>query len=444
MQTVNLKVNRPYAGLRRIVAQINKSPFQIVLYLFAAWAVWAAIFDFLFKAYTVSPDGRYYHFFSHFEYWAFGIGTCTFFYVLSKRYKNAITEKTKQIARQEQLFRALVENGTDIISMTDARGKTSYLAGNMANLMGYTANEVAEMHPLQFMHPDDVEIAKSGTEWLLANPGKVRTTEYRLKKKDGTYNWIEVRSVNYLDRAPINAIVANTQNIQQRKETMEAISYNELLFRSTFEQVPVGIAHIGLHGEWLRINQTMADITGFKIEELSSDSFWCKVLPEYREDEDALMYKLLRGEMKIFDAEKRFLRKDGNMIWLKLFQRLVKDDNGKPTHFIMVISDITTRKEAEIEAETSSSELSTLIYRSSHDLRGPLMSIQGLAMLLKDELPGYEHAAYFEKIIYLTERLDAILATLRSVSRMDANNMANHTDIKVLIENTAQSMKINV
>lgn len=126
------------------------------------------------------------------------------------------------------------------------------------------------------------------------------------------------------------------------KEAEDAAERNRALFQNAFENAAVGIAHISLDGHFVRVNRKLCDILGYDKEELQTMTSQGITHPEDLEKDPALMKLLLRGEIDHFTLEKRYIRKDGGIIWVRLTASLQRPDLG-----IAVVEDITWRKQAE-------------------------------------------------------------------------------------------------
>lgn len=124
-------------------------------------------------------------------------------------------------------------------------------------------------------------------------------------------------------------------------------------FRATFEQAAVGIAHVSPQGHWLRVNQRLCDMVGYSREELLALTFQDITHPDDLDADEDLLKKMLSNEIATYNLEKRYLRKDGGLIWINLTVSLVRDDNGKPDYLISVIEDISERKAAEAKLRLS-------------------------------------------------------------------------------------------
>jgi len=131
----------------------------------------------------------------------------------------------------------------------------------------------------------------------------------------------------------------------QRKE--EALRQSEKLFRSAMEYSAIGMALVAPDGKWLEVNRAVCQITGYSREELLAINFQIITHPEDLDTEISQMHRMLRGETVTNQMEKRYIHKDGHIVWILLTVALVRDNLEKPLYFIAQIQDITGRKQAE-------------------------------------------------------------------------------------------------
>lgn len=126
------------------------------------------------------------------------------------------------------------------------------------------------------------------------------------------------------------------------------------LYRSTFEEAAVGIAHVAPDGRWLRVNRMVSEITGYGAGELLGGSFQQITHPDDLSLDLAQVQMLLRGETSRYVIDKRYVRKNGSHVWVSLTVTLIRDFDDAPDFFVAVIQDITARK--QIEASQLESE----------------------------------------------------------------------------------------
>ena len=127
----------------------------------------------------------------------------------------------------------------------------------------------------------------------------------------------------------------------------QELERSQALFRSTFEHAGTGLSHVAPDGRWLRVNQKLCDIVGYTREELLRKRFQDIT---YSRDLDAdleLVRRVLGGGISSYSLEKRYVRRDGSLVWVNLTVTLVRTAAGEPDYFIAVVEDIHRRKMAE-------------------------------------------------------------------------------------------------
>jgi PAS domain S-box-containing protein len=139
--------------------------------------------------------------------------------------------------------------------------------------------------------------------------------------------------------------------LAERKRTEEALRNSEARFRFTFEQAAVGVSHVSLEGQFLWVNQRFCDITGYSQTELTSLTFQQITHPDDLAADLTQVQQLLAGQLQTYSMEKRYLRKQGSVVWINLTVSLVRDRTNQPLHFIAVIEDISDRKQMELERQ---------------------------------------------------------------------------------------------
>jgi len=144
---------------------------------------------------------------------------------------------------------------------------------------------------------------------------------------------------------------------------------SEERFRATFEQTAVGIAHVSSEGRFLRINQAFCDLVGYTHDEMLAQTFQEITHPDDLDTDLDNAARLWDGETDIYSREKRYLHKNGEIVWINVMVSLVRGDFGEPRWAVAVAQDITGRKTME-KALTKSEER----YRAFEMVMGNMLS----------------------------------------------------------------------
>jgi len=197
---------------------------------------------------------------------------------------------------------------------------------------------------------------------------------------------------------------------------LQALRESEERFRATFEQAAVGMAHVSNGGHWLRVNQKLCDILGYTQEELL-ESTWQQIThPEDLETDLEHVQQLLAGDIHTYSMEKRYMRKDGRIVWANLTVSLVHEESleigipGAPKYFIVAVEQIDERKQIELDLQKRAQELldlnailtkTTALLEErnreldqftsivSHDLKAPLRAVTNLSEWIEEDLKGH-------------------------------------------------------
>lgn len=148
--------------------------------------------------------------------------------------------------------------------------------------------------------------------------------------------------------------------VSERKNTEEALQNSEERFRSILENAPIGMAIVSLEGRFMLVNRALCEIVGYNKEDLEKLTFQELTHPDDLETNLAHVQQLLDGSMQNYTMEKRYLRKDRQIVWIQHTASIIRDAAGTPLYYISQIEDISERKQALNALEESNRNFEAL------------------------------------------------------------------------------------
>jgi PAS domain S-box-containing protein len=267
------------------------------------------------------------------------------------------------------LLSSIVESSDDAIVGIKLDG--TILSWNRAaeKIYGYFANEAVGRPSdviLPFNQPGDV----SNVLARIKRGEQVEHYETTFIRKDARRVQVDL-TVSPILNAAGQIIGASTisRDITGRKEAEEALRQSEIRLARTCAFSLVMVAHVGLDGRWLKVPPKLCELLGYDEEEMlalrSSDVTYHEDLDEERSHFKALIL----GRIKSLDLEKRYVTKDGRLLWVYLNYSIVTDIEDHPQHFLAYIRDITTRRMEQDELKQTNIYLEN-VFQSSPDAIG--------------------------------------------------------------------------
>jgi PAS domain S-box-containing protein len=157
------------------------------------------------------------------------------------------------------------------------------------------------------------------------------------------------------------------QEVAERRQAEQKLRISEERFRSMFQMASIGMAQANLHtGQWLRVNARMCEITGYSAEEMLTLRVSDITYSEDRAEDWEDFQHVVRGDARDYRREKRYVRKDGTLVWVNVNMTVIRDADGLPTRTIATIEDITEHKRTE-EALRESEERHRVLFDQSWD-----------------------------------------------------------------------------
>jgi PAS domain S-box-containing protein len=210
-------------------------------------------------------------------------------------------------------------------------------------MLGYAPEEWTAVPDLwaRILHPGDRQRVLSEAS-RTRRTGEPFVMEYRLLAKDGRTVWVRDEAAPAGDEGgQISFWRGVMLDVTERKRAEEALKESERRYRALFEQAPVGLAQAAPDGRWLEVNKKLCKLSGYSRDELLSLTYLDLTSREELEDSVERAGRLLRGEICTYTVERRYIRKDGRLIWVQLSVSLVRRASGEPEYLACTAEDIT-------------------------------------------------------------------------------------------------------
>ncbi|MDA0978960.1 MAG: diguanylate cyclase [Proteobacteria bacterium] len=217
-------------------------------------------------------------------------------------------------------------------------GRVVGASRGFTQLMKYSLDELLGMHATELIALDEVP----------AMHRRFRNSDseqYQLKLlcKDKSIRHVIV-SPRIFSGGDQQYRLAEFVDITPQQVARQLLQESEKKYSSVFNLAAVGIARVAIDGHWLECNDKLCSIVGYDREELLGMSFQDITHPDDLDKDLTLLQQVLDDEIKTYNIEKRYFRKDGSEVWINLTVSLVRGDDHQPEYFISVIEDMNEKK----------------------------------------------------------------------------------------------------
>lgn len=292
------------------------------------------------------------------------------------------------------------------------------------------------------VHPDDLEKAIAPVDECQTNGTGLANCEFRYLSKDGK-RWKWMRSaISIAEKNPSGEVLSVAGAMLDITESKTAeIEYKRIheQFRSAFENASIGMALIGMDGSYLRVNAALCDFVGYSEEQMLERNFQSITHPDDLNQGEKRFRELRALNISAYTLEKRYIRRDGEIVWGRLSVSLILTADGKPDHFISQIVDVT-------EQHRLTSLKSEFIATISHELRTPLTSIVGaLGLLSASKTDHYSTTAHrcIDIAQQNSEKLRDLISDILDFEKFSSGAVSFEFDTYKVLELVERSVMVN-
>ena len=324
----------------------------------------------------------------------------------------------------------------DVLELQASAGMYTRLDGAYSQIPvgNYKIGLIAqERHPyLTNDIPGDPRIHDK--EWA-KREGMVAFAGYPLVVEDRLVGVMAMFALKPLRKDTLESLASVADAIAQgirRKRIGQALRESEQRFRRSFDDAAVGMALVAPDGRFLRVNRSLCEILGYPERDLLGKTFQDITHPEDLDADLDQVRRMLVGEMRAYQMEKRYFHKEGHVVWALLSVSLVHDEEDEPLYFVSQIQDITERKVLEERLEhrayhdtlTDLPNRPLLVNRLAHALERTQRRWDRQAVVLFMDLDGFKvvndslgHDAGDHLLVLIAERLRRCLRPEDTLAR---------------------------
>ena len=328
-------------------------------------------------------------------------------------YRESRIQVAAAIASEER-YHSLLDHASDAIFIVE-NGRYVDLNDRACELTGYTRAELLDT-PVGSLSPNDEnELVAAGME--LARTGETVVQVRHLLHKDGSPVIVEA-SGRMLPDGRYQSIV---RDIRDRRAAEEALRHNEELLRKVFDSGVSGIAVGSSDWTLVRVNNTFASMLGYEPGEMEGMAIQTFVHPDEVDSGHARLKNLIEGSLEEARFERRYLHRDGHMVWANVSLVVMHDEKGEDLVVAHVL-DISQSKvlEESLRQAQMMEAVGQLAGGVAHDFNNLLSVIQSFTRFVYDDLdPSDSNREDLKEVLKAGDRGARLVRQLLTMARRE-------------------------
>ena len=336
-----------------------------------------------------------------------------------------LRQTEEALRASEHRFRTFVDHSADAFFLQDHSGVILDVNRQACESLCRAPEELTGRTPQDF-DPDFTPALKEELDRRL-DAGETVAFESRHQRKDGSQFPVEVRGRAFWE-AGRRFLVSLARDITDRKRAQEALRSSEERFRNYFELSLTPMAITSPEKGW--VNQKLCDLVGYTEEELRSLTWTELTYPDDLAADVTQFDRMSGGEIDGYSLEKRFVRRDGQVVHTVLSVRVVRKPDGSPEYCLAQLLDITGLKRIEHElrqakeaAEAANRAKDEFLANVSHEIRTPMNAILGMTELTLDTPLTDDQRQSLTTVKSAADNLLGILNDLLDFSKIEAGKL---------------------
>lgn len=319
----------------------------------------------------------------------------------------------QRLELSEQRFKALVQEGSDLIAIVDLDLNYKYVSPTSLRVLGIDPKDFLGQNALQYIHQDDVhQVVKDAGQ--LTTEHQVQFSPFRFRHQNGEWRWIETRATNLTEDDSVRGIVCNSSDITERvthqRQIMDSVERYNIVARATRD----AIWDYDLHTHKVSWNRGISGILKYKSLGNLTDAAWWEsnIHPEDRERVVEKITEHIDQGIEFWKDEYRFLCGDGIYRYILDRGYVGFDQDNQPYRMIGAMQDITENKLQMKAIEEQNDKLMKIAWMQSHSVRAPLAKIMSLVDLLQTSCVDEERKTLMKFLAESSRELDQVIASI--------------------------------
>lgn len=247
-------------------------------------------------------------------------------------------------------YRQLVEGSNDVIVVVDSVGVISYVNSAAERILGYDPTDLTGDGGCAYVHPEDESRLFEAIETLEGEQREEKTVEFRCRRSDGRWCWLEAT----MDRRLDDGIVLTGRDITERKEREAELRTTKERMEMALEGANLGIWDWDMERNEVTRDELLTEMLGYTLSEMGDylDGWERVVHPEGKERHDEVLNEHIENRTPYYQCEYRLETKSGDWKWVRTMGKVVeRDEAGEPVRAVGIHQDIDDRKRAELALE---------------------------------------------------------------------------------------------